>query len=327
MISILFFFSSFFANIENYFVDNFTNKNYPNIIIAGDVMLSRSVGAMTKTRGTEYITNSYNPFANENNNAFVVFNLESPFSLNDRDKSEPTFYFASNPRNIAIIQWLIQNKTGVISLANNHIFNAGFEGFRTTLKIFEENKIASIGLSKNKRQEFIIIEKEKRKYCFGGYSYDGRKYYDPKTQETWWVNSLEDAKNDIFLMNQANCDEKIFVLHWGAEYKFSPSQKQRDLAYFLIDNGATLIAWWHSHILGETEIYKWKPIFYSFGNAMFDQEWGRKGCQSWMDCIVDNKGKKVVPTHIGTSAKLVYPYTDFSFSQWEITVGKLSKYP
>ena len=81
-------------------------------------------------------------------------------------------------------------------------------------------------------------------------------------------------------MNEKGCDEKIFLLHWGSEYRFNPSKTQENLAHFLIDNGATIIAGGHSHTLGKREIYKNRPIFYSLGNAIFDQEWGRNGCES-----------------------------------------------
>lgn len=217
----------------------------------------------------------------------------------------------------------------MISLANNHIFNAGFDGFRTTIKLLDEAQIFHTGLSVGEnRATFLEIVKNHRKYCFGAYTYDGKKYVDKKTGETWWVNSLADAEKDIFEMQEKSCDEKIFMLHWGAEYRVNPSEKQVKLAHFLIDNGATMIVGGHSHIFGKTEKYKNKPIFYSLGNAIFDQEWGRKKCEPNMDCIFDTKTqKKIVPTHIGTAVKFSYPYTDFSLWNWEITIGKMEKIP
>lgn len=298
----------------------------PNIVAIGDVMLSRSVGAQTKKYGTSAITDFYNPFSVAREWDFALLNLESPFSEKDRDTNEASFYFASNPKNIKIISWLADGKNGIVSLANNHIYNAGFDGFRTTISSLDDAGIAHIGLSKNERIPFISLRRANRLYCFGAYSYDGRAYFDKKTKENWFVNSLANAKKDIFAMNDEHCDEKIFMLHWGQEYKFSPNKSQRDLAYFLIDNGATLIIGGHSHILGETENYKGRMIFYSLGNAIFDQEWGKRGCQKWMDCITDPKTKKqIVPTNIGTSVTLSFPYSDFSFQKWDISVGKMEK--
>lgn len=104
-------------------------------------MLSRSVGAMTKTHGTEYITQNFHPFARAKKNDFLFLNLESPFSKYDRDIHRPSFTFASNVRNIKILSWLTDPGIGIISLANNHILNAGFEGLETTTTLLDEAKI------------------------------------------------------------------------------------------------------------------------------------------------------------------------------------------
>lgn len=166
-----------------------------------------------------------------------------------------------------------------------------------------------------------------QKYCFGAYTYDGGKYVNKKTGETWFLNSLADAEKDIFSMKMAWCQKKIFILHWGAEYIFEPSEKQKALAYFLIDNGADVIIGGHSHIFGKHERYKDKWIFYSLGNAIFDQEWGRDGCEKNMHCIFDEKLQKmVVPTHIGTAGKLLYPYiSEPEIWHWDIRIGNMKE--
>lgn len=309
---------------------NFSEKYshaYPTIHVIGDVMLSRSVGAMTKTHGTEYITQNFHPFARAKKNDFLFLNLESPFSKYDRDIHRPSFTFASNVRNIKILSWLTDPGIGIISLANNHILNAGFEGLETTITLLDEAKILYTWISKWERVKFLEIEKNSKKFCFWAYTYDGQKYFNKKTGETWWVNSLEDAKKDIFEMRKANCNEKIFSLHWGREYKVEPTEKQKRLAYFLVDNGATMIIGAHSHILWKKEQYKGKWIFYSLGNAIFDQEWGRDGCEKSMDCIFDEKlWKQVVPTYIWTRYSLDFPYnTDVDMEQWDIKIWTMIK--
>jgi len=43
-----------------------------------------------------------------------------------------------------------------------------------------------------------------------------------------------------------------------------------------------------------------------------------------MDCIYDaSLQKEVVPTAIGTAARLEYPYREHALWQWDITVGKM----
>lgn len=144
------FFASIFSIatfIESIFPANFLHQNFannsPDIVFAGDIMLSRSVGAMTKKYGTDYVLSDFHPFKNEKNSLIFV-NLESPFSERDRDTHEPSFYFASNPRNIVILENLFENNFAIVSLANNHIFNAGFDGFETTMKLLDEAKITHV---------------------------------------------------------------------------------------------------------------------------------------------------------------------------------------
>lgn len=99
-------FSPFFADFSS---EQLAPK--PDIVAIGDIMVSRSVGAMTKKYGTAYVTNGYNPLSDAENESFVLANLESPFSYNDRDSHEPTFYFASHPRNIEVLKWLMEGKS------------------------------------------------------------------------------------------------------------------------------------------------------------------------------------------------------------------------
>lgn len=95
------------------------------------------------------------------------------------------------------------------------------------------------------------------------------------------------------------CDVKVLLLHWGREYRINPVQSQIDLAHTLIDHGADVIIGGHSHVPGKIEIYKGKPILYSMGNFLFDQDWGKKAKGNEFDYIYDYQlARKTVPTYI-----------------------------
>ena len=98
-------------------------------------------------------------------------------------------------------------------------------------------------------------------------------------------------------MNTLWCDVKILSLHRGREYSLHPDDWQREMAYRLIDAWADIILWGHSHVPWSYERYKWKPIFYSFGNFIFDQDRGKKSAD--FDYIYDFELKRrTVPTYI-----------------------------
>lgn len=64
----------------------------------------------------------------------------------------------------------------------------------------------------------------------------------------------------------------IVNLHWGAEHTLLPLPQQRLEAHALIEAGADVIIGHHTHTLQTTETYRGKPIFYSIGNFIFDQQ-------------------------------------------------------
>ena len=64
----------------------------------------------------------------------------------------------------------------------------------------------------------------------------------------------------------------IVNLHWGAEHTLRPLPQQRLEAHALIDAGADVIIGHHTHTLQTSETYHGKPIFYSIGNFIFDQQ-------------------------------------------------------
>jgi len=70
---------------------------------------------------------------------------------------------------------------------------------------------------------------------------------------------------------RARADLVIVTVHWGAEFRHEPSEKQRRLGRLMIDAGATLVLGHHPHVLQPVERYRGGIIAYSLGNLIFDQ--------------------------------------------------------
>jgi poly-gamma-glutamate synthesis protein (capsule biosynthesis protein) len=64
----------------------------------------------------------------------------------------------------------------------------------------------------------------------------------------------------------------IVSLHWGAEHTLTPVPAQRLDAHRLIDAGADALVCHHTHTLQTIETYRGRPIYYSLGNFIFDQQ-------------------------------------------------------
>lgn len=62
-------------------------------------------------------------------------------------------------------------------------------------------------------------------------------------------------------------------VHMGAEYKATADNYQQQVARRLVDLGADFVVSNNPHWVQNTESYKGKPIVYSTGNFIFDQDW------------------------------------------------------
>ncbi|NTV90326.1 MAG: CapA family protein [Clostridiales bacterium] len=81
---------------------------------------------------------------------------------------------------------------------------------------------------------------------------------------------LETIKKDIGSL-RGQVDIIAVSLHWGVEESFEIPASQTEFAHLLLDAGADMILGHHPHQFQGMEIYKGKPILYSMGNFLFDQ--------------------------------------------------------
>ncbi len=90
-------------------------------------------------------------------------------------------------------------------------------------------------------------------------------YNDLLTQNTMpIINEVKNAKN--------SCTYIIISANWGAENLPTKTDRQKMLAHEFIDAGADIIIGVHPNVVEPIEIYKNKPIFYSLGNFLVDQD-------------------------------------------------------
>ena len=71
------------------------------------------------------------------------------------------------------------------------------------------------------------------------------------------------------------------------------------MAHQLVDAGADTIHGHHPHVLQQKEIYNDKPIYYSLGNFIFDQNWSIETSKSEIVNLTITKTKiidtKIIP--------------------------------
>ncbi|MCK9467126.1 MAG: CapA family protein [Candidatus Absconditabacterales bacterium] len=277
------------------------------LVAGGDIMLSRNIGRLGKSEGYDRIfgPGKYNPvndFENCNyDDCVLLFNLESLFYTPDNDVKEAGFTFRANTGNIKTLQQLKDNKDLILSLTNNHTINGGFKGINMTKELLDANGIYHVGagLDLEESRKIGVLTKNDIKVCYQAYSYDGQYVKVGEGKISWNKIDEKNILEDLQSMKFLDCDVKIIILHWGAEYYIKPNTSQRNLAKTLIQGGADLILGGHSHVPGVFTKIDDKFVFYSFGNFIFDQNWGKSTKIGNADYIYDyNLKRHTVPTYI-----------------------------
>ena len=306
-----------FNNIQLSFISK------PSYIVAGwDIMLSRNIWFFAKQQWYDRIFKewNYNPLNEFKNckydNCLLFLNLESLFADPDHDIPKWGFDFRSNPKNIETLLQYRQDKPLLLALPNNHFINWWYQWLKMTKEILGENNIYSVWawFTKDESRELFTWRNNDIKFCLWAYSYEWWSMNVRWWLVYWnWINENE-IKSDIQKMKDMKCDVKIVSLHRGAEYRFSPNNWQKNLAHSLIDYGADLILWGHSHIPWEFEIYNGKYVFYSLWNFIFDQWWWKSATWREFNYFYDaDLERNNVPTYI---SMMIWLKFEKNFMRW-----------
>jgi poly-gamma-glutamate synthesis protein (capsule biosynthesis protein) len=168
-----------------------------------------------------------------------------------------------------------------MSLSNNHIMDYYEKGLFDTMELLDQNSIVHTGGGRNidEARKMAVIEKNGIKVGLLAYTdmaeivFAGDPYlsFAAGPEKSGVVpRKYETIKEDI-RKNRDQVDLLVVSLHWGIEESFRISGDQVEFAHDLIDDGADIILGHHPHQFQGIELYKGKPILYSLGNFMFDQ--------------------------------------------------------
>lgn len=198
----------------------------------------------------------------------ALVNLENPVTTRGR-KVPKTYNFRMHPRFLAA---LTEAGIGVVSIANNHIFDYGSEGLFDTFLYLDSAGIRYVGAGRNvseARRPYVL---RKVAQSVGILGYYGGGEAPGATVKRGGVarRDLATIREDVRSLHSA--DSSMFVvviLHWGTELAEAPDQAQRAFARALIDAGVDAVIGHHPHVLQGIEKYRNGVIVYSLGNFVF----------------------------------------------------------
>ena len=201
----------------------------------------------------------------------AIANFENPAP------NRPTWHtkgtvFSADP---ALIGGLADAGLDYLSLANNHIRDAGGQGILQTIANIGEHDIAVSGAGRNlaAARKPALLEAGGMTVAVLGYDAIAGYYHATADKIGSAPLTTSIVRADVRAARAAGADVVIVFPHWGTEYRATPSASQRRLAHSILDAGADMIIGNHAHWAAAMEVYKGKPIWYALGNFVFDQTW------------------------------------------------------
>lgn len=210
----------------------------------------------------------------------AVGNLETTFAGKDRGYSNyPNFntpeQLGYNLKTLGI---------DVLSTANNHSLDKGYNGLVSTLNFLDDAGIAHTGTyASEEDQDKILIQNVKGiTMAFLSFTYGTNGIAIPSGKD-YCINLIDKdlILEQINLAKAQNPDMICVFMHWGDEYKYKPNSTQEDLADFLFENGVDVILGGHPHVLEPMEkrqitledgTTKDGFVIYSLGNFISGQK-------------------------------------------------------
>ena len=211
-----------------------------------------------KLKGPEYFFSGVKKILSEDD--LTIANLEGTLTeaIEKPDKSSQgnqAFFFKGNPHYTAILK---DGSIEAVNLANNHSMDFLNKGFMDTVSTLDHAGITRFG-----DETIAIFEKNMVKIGLIGLNTLGplEEGVNLESLMSELKDNIKDLKEKTSLI--------IVSFHWGTENKYNPTEVQRKLGHFAVDQGADLVLGHHPHVLQTYELYQGKCIVYSLGNFVF----------------------------------------------------------
>ena len=249
-------------------------KDKIKIVFTGDLCPHGRIEKMALNGSLGEIFNDFTEVFQ--NNDLNVVNLECPLTETNKGRPKTGPHQKANPGTVSI---LTHANIGLVSMANNHMMDYGYQGALETLELLKSAGISTFGLGKD-----AIEARKALNFNIKGKSIAFLNFAD---NEFLTVPDSTVQCNPIHLIHnyaditkaKKNHDFVILSVHGGNEFYHLPSPRIKELYRHYIDVGADAIIAHHTHAYSGYEVYHGKPIFYGLGNFLYD--WPNKSNSSW----------------------------------------------
>lgn len=183
--------------------------------------------------------------------------------------------------------------------ANNHTLDRRDAGLRRTVHVLDSLGVDHIGTyadSESRRKSLPLVRDINGfrvgflNYTYGtnGIGISGDVVVDYIDRDA--------VKADIASARAAGAELIVVLPHWGVEYELTERQSQRDLARFMLENGADAVIGGHPHVIQPMHVTDKGVIVYSMGNFVSGMRTTdtRGGAMVRMKVCRDDTGRAVI---------------------------------
>ena len=252
-----------------------------------------------KLKGPNYFFSGVKKILSEDD--LTIANLEGTLTdatekPDKRHQGNGAFFFRGNPHYTSILN---DGSIEAVNLANNHSMDFLNKGLADTQSTLDHAGITHFGDKK-----VAVYEKNGVKIGLIGVNSLG-----PLEEGVDISDLMSELKADIQTLKE-RASLIIVSFHWGIENNYNPTQEQRQLGQFAVDQGADLVLGHHPHVLQTYETYQGKCIVYSLGNFVFggnsnpkykDTEIFRQKYSFVNGKLVEISSPQVIPCRLSTS--------------------------
>lgn len=238
------------------------------LAFVGDILPASTVGKLIEKNGVDYPFKLAKPLLESAD--IAAGNLEAPITTRGTPAQNKQFVFKGKPE---YLKGLKDAGLDVVSLANNHTLDQGWEGLSDTMDALDDIKLKHMGSGADDQEAFepVYFEHDGLSVAYIGVSNvvpDGTWKAGPDHPG---VAETYDTTRAVAAVKKARelANIVVVMVHWGNERADTPKDAQFNVGHTLIDAGADLIIGSHPHVLQGFEAYKGKWIAYSLGNFIF----------------------------------------------------------
>lgn len=209
---------------------------------------------------------------------YAVVNLEVPLGGGPRYSGYPCF---SAPDSYA--KALKDAGFDLFLTANNHCLDSGDKAARRTLTALDSLGVDHIGTYRDasRRESEVPFIKDIHGIRFGFLNYTyGTNGIEPRDGMEVSLIDRDKIASEIAKTRKAGAEFIIVTIHWGVEYVLLENAVQRDLAGFLVDQGADMIIGGHPHVIQPMKVVRNERegkdvlVVYSLGNFISNMKTG-----------------------------------------------------